>query len=199
MARKFALALIVVLMTGGVAAADQWELGLSAGTKSISGSVHHKTYTHNGYFRVGGSGVYTDDDPTEYKWGSVDFTVGSDTLRPGLTVDVGLRGFIGSAETRRFSGDIGAVAFTGGAGYFFSPHTMPVPLEFFSSVTWAPSPLSFMDADQYLEFTIGGGLRIISNASVRLSYTAYRIDMESGPGKWELKDDVFRVGIVMRF
>lgn len=199
MARKLIATLVFLSMMVGVSWADQWELGLSAGSKSLSAGIHHKTYMHNGYFRIGGSGVYTDDSPTEYKWGSLDFTVGSDTLFPGLSVDVGLRGILGSAEKHRLSGDLGAVAFTGGATYFFSPHAMPVPLEVFSSMTWAPSPLSFIDAEQYFEFNVGGGLRIISNASILLSYTAYRVEMKSGPGDWELKDDVFRVGVVLRF
>ncbi|MBR9982492.1 MAG: hypothetical protein KFF50_15785 [Desulfatitalea sp.] len=199
MLRALILTLVALLLMGGVAVAGEWEVGLNAGAHSISANVHHKTYMHNGYFRVGGAGVYADDDPKEYKWGSIDFLVGSDMLQPGLNVEIGLRGLLGSAENRNVSGDFGAVAFTGGVGYYFSPQVMPIPVELFSSVTWAPSPLCFKDADRYLEFNVGAGLRIISTASIRISYTAHRVEMKSGPGDWELKDDAIRLGIVMRF
>lgn len=199
MRRVLTITLAALVLMAGTASAGEWDVGLTAGAKSISAHVNHKTYMHNGYFRVGGSGVYMDDDPEKYKWGSLDFTVGSDTLVPGLNVDVGLRGLVGSAEDRRHSGDFGALAFTGGAEYYFPPRMMPIPLELFSRLTWAPSPLCFMDGDQFLEVTAGVGIRIMSMASIRLSYTAHRLDFDSGPGSWDLKDDAFRVGIVMRF
>jgi hypothetical protein len=200
MVRKLMATLAVLLIAVGVSSADEWELGLSAGDESIIGGVHYKSYLPGGgYYRIGGSGVYVDDAPKEYKWGSADFTVGNETLYPGLTVDVGLRGIIGSAEKRTVSGDIGAIAFTGGVGYLLPSWTAPIPIELFSRVTYSPAALSFADADQYLEFTIGGGVRIIQNASVILSYTAYRVDMESGPGDWELEDDVLQVGLALRF
>ncbi len=199
MARRLAVALVVVFFTSGMALADVWEVGLSAGSKSVLASIHHKSYTPNGYYRVGGSGVYVDDDPKEYRWGSLDITVGSDILQPGLSVDVGLRGIYGSAEDGMLDGDLGALAFTGGVGYIFPPRAMPIPLEFFGNISYAPSALSFIDADDFLEFSLGAGVRVISNASIFLSYTGYRVSMTSGPGDWTLRDDMFRIGILLRF
>jgi hypothetical protein len=199
MARRLAAALMVLFFMNGVALADEWELGLSAGTKSVLGSIHHKSYTPNGYFRVGGSGVYVDDDPKAYKWGSIDFSVGSDIVLPGLSIDVGFRGLYGSAEDGMLDGDLGAIAFMGGMGYVFPPRVMPVPLELFGNISYAPSPLSFIDADDFLEVNLGAGVRVISNASIILSYTGYRVSMTSGPGDWTLRDDIFRVGLLLRF
>jgi hypothetical protein len=190
--------LIWTAMTA-VCSAETFDLDLSAGSTSVTGGVHFKSYLESGYFRVGGSAVYTDDDETEYTLGSLDLTVGSDTMVPGLTCDVGLRGIYGSVDDNGYSGDVGALGFTGTAGYLFPSRMIPIPFEVFGGITWAPGPLAFLDTDNYLEMNAGVGLRIMRNASIILSYTNYHIEMESGPGDWTLTDDVFRLGLIMRF
>lgn len=199
MIHKIVGTLWVLVMLNGVCWANSLELDLMAGTESISGGIHYKDYIESGYYRIGGSVVHTDDDDVEYTLGSLNLTVGSDTLAPGFTCEVGVRGIFGTADDGGYSGDVGALGFTGEAGYLFPTDLIPVPLEVFGGLTWAPSPLSFADTDNYLEFNAGVGLRILRNASIRASYTHYRIDMDSGPGDWDLEEDAFRLGLAMRF
>jgi len=199
MIHKMVGAFLTFVLMSAVCSANSLELDLTAGSTSVSGGVHYKNYVESGYFRVGGSVVHTDDDEVEYTIGSLDLTVGSDTLMPGLSCDVGLRGIYGTAEDGNVSGDVGALGFTGGVGYLFPSDMIPIPVEVFGGLTWAPGPLAFIDTEDYLEFNAGVGVRIIRNASIVASYTHYRIEMESGPGDWTLKDDVFRLGLAMRF
>jgi hypothetical protein len=199
MIRKLLIAVMLLLTTHALCAAQSLELDLSAGTTSVSGGAHYKSYMESGYFRIGASGVYTDDDETEYKWGAMNLMVGSDTLVPGLSCDVGLRGIFGSADDASFSGDVGALGFTGTAGYLFPRNMIPVPVEIFGGLTWAPRSLTFMDTEDYFELNAGIGFRIIQSASIVGTYTKYDVEMESGPGDWTLSDDVYRVGLVMRF
>jgi hypothetical protein len=199
MIRKLLLAAMLLLTTHAFCAAQSLELDLTAGATSVSGGVHYKSYLESGYVRMGASGVYTDDDDTEYKWGSLNLMVGNDTLVSGLSCDVGLRGIFGSADDGSVSGDIDALGFTGTVGYLFPRDMIPVPIEIFGGLTWAPEPLTFMDTKNYLELNAGVGFRIIQNASIVGTYTRYRVEMESGPGDWTLSDDVFRAGLVMHF
>lgn len=192
------LFLFLVFMSS-LCEAETWDMDLSAGPTSLTGGLHYMQYLDTGYLRAGGTGVYTDDDDTNYKWGSLDFTVGSDTLMPGLNVDVGLRGILGKAEDRHHSSDVGAVGFTGSAGYLFSRDVFPIPLEVFSGLTWAPDPLSFTDTDNYFEVNLGVGLRLIKNASIVASYSYYHLELESSPSDWSLDDNVFRAGLKLRF
>lgn len=190
---------LICFMMATLSAADSLELDLTAGESTVSGGVHYKGYIDSGYYRFGGSGIYTDDDDTEYTIGSLDLTVGSDIMVPGLNCEVGLRGIYGTADEDDDSGDIGAVAFTGSAGYLFPSDMIPIPVEVFGAVTWAPEPLAFEDTEMYLEFKIGVGVHIMRNASIVASYTNYHIDMTSGPGDWTLDDDPFQIGLSMRF
>lgn len=193
------IALVSVLMMMGVSWAETWDFDLSAGGNSLTGGLHHKTYLDTGYLRFGGSGVWVDENSTEYQWGSVDFMVGSDTLRPGLTCELGLRGYIGSGKEGIYSGDLGAVGFAANVNYLFSRETLIIPLEILGGFVWAPSLMSFRDTDGYSEFNLGAGVRVIKNASIMVTYTSYRVEMKARPTSWVLNDDNIRIGLVMRF
>lgn len=196
---RFIATLTCLLLMNAVCAAEEWELDLSAGDKSVTGGIHDKSYLDSGYFRIGGSGLYSDDEETEYKWASLDLTVGSDTLSPGLSCDVGLRGMGGAVDEEPNSGDLGLIGFSLAVAYLFPKEVTMIPLEVFSNMTWSPDPLAFLDIEAFLEFNLGVGIRIIKNASVIATYSNYHMEMNSGPGDWTLNDDAFRLGVVLRF
>ena len=180
--------------------AKGFEAELSVGNTSIDGGVHFKNeIAGGGFWKAGSSVIYTDDDETEYKWAELDFRVGSDTWQPGLTTEVGLKTIFGDAEDNGYSGDVGALAFSGRIGYVFPTTMLPLPLEVFGSLSYAPEILSFRDTDDYMAYEIGAGVRIVQNASIILKYVAYDMDMETGTRGWNFDDDALRIGLVMRF
>lgn len=198
--RKIPLFLMVCLWLSASACwASGYDADLTVGGASIEGGFHLKNDLANGFWRAGGSVLYTDDDNTEYKWVELDFTVGSETMQPGLTAEVGLKGVFGEAEDYGVSGDVGAMAFAGRVGYVFGQRSMPVPIEVFAGLAYAPEIMSFRDTEKYLAYFTGVGVRIVPNASIVLKYNAYDVDMERGPGPWNLDDSQFRLGLVMRF
>ncbi len=199
MVKRLIWTLGILFFLSGAAMAQSWEMSLDAGTTSLSGGVHYKMDMTKGFLKFGGTGVYTDDDDMEYKWATVDFLVGNDALQQGLTVEAGVKGIIGDAKDNGRSGDVGALAFAGQFNYLFPRRVIPIPLEVFGNVTYAPEMLCFSDSDDFMSLNIGVGYRIIPNASIIVDFTAYDLDMESGPGNWNLDDEVFRMGIVMRF
>lgn len=199
MIRKLIATLALSLLMSGICAAETWRFDLNAGSNSISGGLHYKTYLDTGYLRLGPSGVYSDDDDTRYKWASFDLSVGSDTLQPGLNIDVGLRGIFGETEDLGRSGDVGTIAFAAYADYLFDQAVTVIPLEVFGGFSLAPEIMSFWDCENFRELKLGVGIRIVKNASVQVSYTNHRINMNSGPGDWTLNEDALRAGIALRF
>ena len=199
MMRKVILSLVIWLCLSGLCTAQSLEFNLSAGATSVSGGIQSLKPLQTGFMKVGISGVYTDDGDKDYQWGALNFAVGSDTLLPGLSAEVGIQGIFGTVEDNSFSGDIGAAAFAVKVAYLIPSRAIPLPLEVFGGITYAPEPLSFMDAEKYSEITLGAGVRIIENASIVLSFHSYDVDMDAGSAKWSLDDDVWRLGVVMRF
>ena len=188
-----------VLIFSSLSWAQSWEMSLFAGTTSASGSVHYRRYVDTGFFKLGGTGVFVNRDTETYHLGSADFFVGSDTLVPGLTLEVGLRGFFGSAEENNDSGGIGAVGFAASSEYVFSKNIVPIPLEVFGQAAYSPDILSFIDCKNHFDITIGTGIRIGRYASIRLSYSAIRTEMSKNDRTWTSSDDAIRLGLVMRF
>ncbi len=199
MKKVFFLMTIVFIIAVGSCLADEFEADLTVGSDSIEGGLHFKRDLTNGFWRAGGSVLYTDDDDTEYKWAEIDFAVGSETLAPGMTCDVGVKGVLGEAEYNRFSGDVGALAFAGRIGYLFPQQRTPVPIEVFAGFAYAPEILSFRDAEEYMAYHVGVGVRIVQNASIILKYNSYDVDMETKGIPWDLDDSNVRLGLVMRF
>jgi hypothetical protein len=198
--KKILLLLIIISsFTVGTGLAAGLDAELTVGSDSIEGGLHYKKDMANGFWRAGGSGLYTDDDDTEYKWLEMDFTVGSETLAPGLTCEVGIKGVLGEAEDDGFSGDVGAAAFAANINYLFPRQSTPVPVEVFSGFAYAPEIMSFRDTEEFLAFHIGVGFRIVQNASIILKYNSYNVDLETRSIPWELDDSNVRLGLVMRF
>ena len=194
--------LLVMILCGfmaGSGLAAGLDADLTVGSDSIEGGLHLQRDIANGFWRAGGSALYTDDDDTEYKWFEGDFAVGSETMVPGMTCDVGVKGVVGEAEDGRFSGDVGAIAFAGRIGYLFPRQNTPVPIEVFAGLAYAPEIMSFRDTEEYLAFHIGVGVRIVQNASIILKYNSYDVDLETRNIPWELDDSNIRLGLVMRF
>lgn len=180
--------------------ADGYEGTLMVGSGSIRGDFQIVNDMADGFWKTGVSGLYTEEDETEYKWGELGFMVGSDVLHPGLTCEVGLKGLLGKAEEKGFSGDVGAIAFSGRASYDFAQQmVLPGAFEVFMGLDYANDILSFQDSDDYLAFHLGLGVPLFQHAVVVMEYSVYNMDMTSGPGGWELDDDRFRIGLSMNF
>jgi hypothetical protein len=198
--KKILLLLIILSsFTVGSCLAAGLDAELTVGSDSIEGGMHFKRDLANGFWRAGGSALYTDDDDMEYKWIEGDFTVGSETLAPGMTCEVGIKAVAGEAEDGRYSGDVGAIAFAGRINYLFPRQNTPVPVEVFSGFAYSPEIMSFRDTEEYLAYHIGVGVHIVQNASIILKYNSYDVDFESRNIPWELDDSNIRLGLVMRF
>lgn len=193
------MAAMVWFLLVGICKAQSFEFSLDAGSKSIHASADYRKNMDNGYLETGISGLFTDDDDIEYKWGVLKISAGNDTLVQGLRCEIGLKGIFGSAEDAPRSGDVGALAFAIHAGYTFPKTILPIPIEIFSDLTYAPDPLSFQDTKAFTELRIGLGVHIINNASLYINYAAYSVDMKNGPGDWTLDEGVIRAGVAMRF
>ncbi len=198
--RKILLFLLVFEFTMvGWCVASEYEVGLTVGEHSIDGGLQYKKHTMNGYWKAGGAALYVDKDNMEYKWLDMDFAVGSETLVPGMGIEVGFKGFFGEAEKTFVSSNVGALAFAARVSYTFYREMTFIPIEIYGGLAYAPEILSFRDTENVFTYTFGLALYIVQNAAIVAEYNAYDMDMTSGPGDWELYDNEFRFGLKLRF
>jgi hypothetical protein len=195
---------LILLLAGFFICNHSWAEGFEGKVMVSGNSIRGDFYTvqrmDDGFWKTGVSGIYTEDGDTEYKWGELFFMVGSDVIRPGLTCEVGLKGILGKAEENGYSGDVGAVAFSGLASYDFAQQmALPGSFELYMGIDYANKILSFMDTKDYLAFHFGVDIPLFERASVIMEYSVYDMDMEAGPGPWSLDDERFRFGLSMNF
>lgn len=198
--RKILLFLLVFeLSMIGWCFANEYEAELTVGEHSIDGGLQYKKRTMDGYWKAKGSALYADKDNIDYKWLNLDFAVGSETLLPGMGVEVGFKGLFGEVEQPLESGDVGAMAFAGRVSYTFFREITFIPIEIYGELAYAPEVLSFRDTKNVFTSTFGLAFYIVDTAAIVVNYNDYNIDFTSGSRDWKLNENEFRFGLKLRF
>lgn len=194
------LPLLIVFFWMGQCWADEYHILLTASSDSVHGDYGIEQNLGDGFWKADFAGLYTENDSTEYKWAEVGFSVGGGALYPGVSCEVGLKGLLGKAEETGYSGDAGAIAFSGRITYDFAQQlVLPGAFQVYGGIDYANEILSFLDTEDYLAFHFGLGIPLFEHASIIMEYSIYDMDMTSGPGAWSLDDDLLRLGLFMKF
>ena len=199
MKKFFLISLITLISLGSTAYGKSYRAELNAGSSSVDGSFDAKYFIANGYTKVGLHGIYVDKDSKNYKLGDVKLMVGSETLYPGLQCELGFKGIYGTTETDDHGGDIGALAFAGRVAFVTPEKISPIPIELWTELTGTPSPLSFIDLENYFDFRVGIGVYVVESARISVSYRYYQLNMAEGGDSWTLDDDMFMLGLAIEF
>jgi YfaZ precursor len=199
MKKILTISLLMLIFFGSTAYAKSYRAELNAGSSSVDAGFDAKYYIANGYMKVGLDGIYVDKDSEDYLLGDVKFMVGSETLYPGLQCDLGFKAILGTAEEDDQSGDIGALAFAGRVAFVTPEKISPIPIEVWTEITGAPTPLSFLDLENYFEFEAGIGVYVVPGARISVSYRYYQLNMEDSGDDWQLDDDMFMLGLAIEF
>lgn len=194
--------LIWIFLSATVCFAQSVELQLTAGNTSVDAGLDVKRELDQGYYKTGIGFVYNDDEDDEdelYRIGDVRIVVGSEAFYQGLQCELGLKGIYGLLENKDDDGEILGLGFMGRAAYTLSENICPIPIEFAFDISWTPGPLSFLDMDNYLETQGSVSIFIVQNAAIIFSYKHFNIHMDNEPGEWKMDDDLFSVGLRLRF
>jgi hypothetical protein len=189
--------------------AEGFEGKIMVSGHSVRADIYSVQSMDDWFRKIGVTGIYTEDGDTEYRWGELLFMVGSDVIKfmggseaieQGLACEVGLKGIFGKAEENGYAGDVGAVALSGQVSYDFAQQTaLPEPIDVYMGFDYANRILSFRDIDDYLAFHFGVDIPLFERVAVIMEYSAYDLDMSSGPGSWHLDDDRVRIGFSLNF
>jgi hypothetical protein len=190
------LALTALATTAG---AESYRVELHAGGSSIHAGMDAKYYVNRGYLKVGGDLVYSDDDDEKYTLGDVRVLVGSETLHPGLEVELGFKGLVGKAEDHGEDGELAGIGFMGAVAYKLPEYISPIPIEVWLNMTGAPEPLSFADLETYFDFKTGVSFYIVESAAAVVSYRYHSLDVEEHGDDYDIRDDTFTVGLQINF
>ena len=191
---------ILLLILGGwcpAGSARTYNLQIYANSDDFVAGIESESLISEAVLSVGGGVIFSED---EYRMGNFYFTVQDEVFIPALTLGLGFKGILGTAEIH--NGDdynIAAVGFTVLGEYDFRKIYYNLPVLIYSNFTGAPAPLCFGDTDTYLEFNIGVKGYIVNNAAVVLGYKSIEVRFDDDPDENKLTDDAFYFGVEISF
>lgn len=162
-----------LLLGFGSACADSFSLDANVNNSVLDAKAVGEWEIRPNFLEVSPFFMYDNDD---YMLAGADVAMssrfrGDDDFRIGL----GVRGFWGKVENENDDEDDGEISGVGLQllGRYDLSRAMRAPLEIGAQFTGALSPMTFMDADGYLEFETTVGLYVLENR-LGMVYTGYR-------------------------
>lgn len=143
----------------------------------------------NGKVEMGLRGLYSDPEDTRLVSFGADVT-GRIAPVPGLDLGVGVKGYFGDSDKDDIlAGGLGAVA-------GFEPEALR-GIGFAAEYFYCPKVFSGLDTERLTEFETRASYTIVPRASVYVSYSEIRADIENKG--YRTVDDGFRVGVALEF
>jgi hypothetical protein len=201
MKKSAILAGLIIFLSSSYAFSDNIQIGLMAGADSVMAGVEFQAKKDPGLIAAGAAVDYTRD---EYTIGEALVAFRRDQLLPGVKFGLGFKGYLGKvdAEDGGFRGTLSALSFLLEGAYEFpsSLNPLPVPVEAFGAVCFAPPSLSFDETESVQECKGGLRLFLLENAclSIECKYRVIEFD-EQGMGEWERDDTILSAGVVLKF
>ena len=145
---------------------------------------------------IGGGGIFSRED---YRIGNVHFSLKDEVFMPALTLGLGLKGVLGTAEDDNEDYDLAAVGFVVLGEYDFRKVYYNFPIVVQSDLTSAPDPMTSGDADSYTEFNLRLKGYIVKSAAIVLGYKSIFARFDKDSDDYKLSDDMIYFGIEFSF
>ena len=188
MSRKILFA--AVLLAAMPAAASATGLDVSFSDEAAQVVVSQTTVEDaNGEVEMALRGLYSDPDDTRLVSFGAEVTGRVDPV-PGLELGAGVKGYFGDSDKDDIlAGGLGAVA-------GFEPAALR-GVGFAAAYYYCPKVFSGLDTERLTEFETRASYQIVPRASVYVSYSNIRADIEDKG--YRTVDDGFRVGLELEF
>ena len=185
----YVLMILSIVMAASPAAARSYRFEMYAnGSDVILGLDSEAPIAEEAFLNVGGGFIFSGDD---YTAGNLHFSVKSEAFMPALTLGLGLKGVLGTAEDGNNDDyDLAGLGFVVLGEYDFRKVYYNFPLVVQSDVTFAPATLAFGDTDDYTEFNLRAKGYIVQSAALVLGYKKIIINFDKGSDDYKLSDDM---------
>ena len=196
---KYGLILIVfiLLFAASPGLAKSIRLDLYANSEDIILGVESETLVSEATLNIGAGGVFSGED---YRIGNAYFTLKDEVFKPALTLGLGLKGVLGTAEDEDDEDyDLAAAGFVLLGEYDFRKVYYNFPIVIQADVTYAPDPMTAADTEGYNEFNLRLKGYLVKSAALVLGYKSILVDFEKDSDDYELSDDMIYFGIEFRF
>jgi hypothetical protein len=135
----------------------------------------------------------------DYTIGNLHFALKSEAFIPALTLGLGLKGVLGTAEDGNDDYDLAGLGFVVLGEYDFRKVYYNFPLVVLSDITFAPATLAFGDTDDYTEFNLRVKGYIVQSAALVVGYKHIAVNFDKGSDDYKLSDNMLYFGFEFSF
>jgi hypothetical protein len=175
--------------------ANSMSMEINVNSNDLEGKINTKVPMYESMVDLGGGVLYSDDD---YFLGNINFSLTDQLIVPNLTFGLGFKGIYGQVDMGPKDYDIMAIGFLL-TGEYDLRGEINFPLTINAGLTLSPAPLSFMDTDKYLDYSLNANFHIVSNAAIVLGYRNINLKIEENNNKRNMNDDALYLGYKLIF
>ncbi len=191
------LIMITLLMAATPTLAKSIRLDLYANSEDIILGVESESLISETTLSIGAGGIFSGED---YRFGNAYFALKNEVFIPALTLGLGLKAVLGTAEDDDdVDYDLAAAGFVLLGEYDFRKVYYNFPLVIQADVTYAPDPMTAADTEGYTEFDLRLKGYLVKSAALVLGYKNIFVDFEKNADDYELSDEIIYFGIEFRF
>lgn len=192
----YAILILSIVTAASTAAARSYRFEMFANADDVLLGVESEEALTEATLNLGGGAIFSNED---YFIGNLHFAIKSEAFLPALSLGLGLKGVLGTAEDGRDDYDLAGLGFVVLGEYDFRKVYYNFPLVVQSDLTFAPATLSFGDTDDYAEFDMRVKGYIVQSAAIVLGYKKIVIHFDQGSDDYKLSDDMLYFGFEFWF
>ncbi len=193
----YVLTVLSLVMAASTATARSFRFEVYANADDIVlGLESEAPVAEEAILNTGGGFIFGGED---YTIGNLHFALKSEAFIPALTLGLGLKGVLGTAEDGRDDYDLAGLGFVVLGEYDFRKVYYNFPLVVLSDITFAPATLAFGDTDDYTEFNLRVKGYIVQSAALVLGYKYIVVNFDKGSDDYKVSDDMIYFGFEFSF
>ena len=193
----YVLTVLSLVMAASTATARSFRFEMYANADDIVlGLESEAPVAEEAILNTGGGFIFGGED---YTIGNLHFALKSEAFIPALTLGLGLKGILGTAEDGRDDYDLAGLGFVVLGEYDFRKVYYNFPLVVLSDITFAPATLAFGDTEDYTEFNLRVKGYIVQSAALVLGYKYIVVNFDKGSDDYKLSEDMIYFGFEFLF
>jgi len=193
----YILTVLSLVMTASTATARSYRFEMFANADDVVlGLESEAPVAEEAILNIGGGFVFGGED---YTIGNLHFALKSEAFIPALTLGLGLKGVLGTAEDGNDDYDLAGLGFVVLGEYDFRKVYYNFPLVVQSNIVFAPATLAFGDTDDYTEFNLRVKGYIVQSAALVLGYKNIVIHFDKDSDDYKLSEDMIYFGFEFSF
>ncbi len=192
----YVIMVLSIAMAASPAFARSYRFEMYANSSDVILGLESEAPIEEAVLNIGGGFIFSGED---YTIGDLHFALKSEAFMPAMTLGLGLKGVLGTAEDGNDDYDLAGLGFVVLGEYDFRKVYYNFPLVVQSDIAFAPNPMTSGDTDDYTEFNLRLKGYIVQSAALIIGYKKIIVNFDKGSDDYKLSDDMIYFGFEFAF